>query len=148
MDINSTMSADQAPTIHLLPAPIPTGGHALWSESGRTILSTLSPASNNIAAWVAPKADSTARAWVDENGIQREEVPLRVGKSYDQDKAIYMGSWGSADNSLHEVSPRNVDETTLTLPFLNSLDGRRSSTRTPLRSSPRLKQFIKFTLRL
>jgi len=102
------MSTDQAPIIHLLPAPIPTDGHALWSESGRTILSTLSPASNNIAAWVAPKADSTVKAWVDENGIPREEVPAHVGQSYDQDKAIYMGSWGSADASLHEVGHESI----------------------------------------
>jgi hypothetical protein len=119
MGIDSTMSADQASIIHLLPAPIPTGGHALWSESGRTILSTLSPASNNIAAWVAPKADSTAKAWVDENGIPREEVPARVGRAYDQDKAIYMGSWGSADASLHEVSHESIAWSSELLPYLH-----------------------------
>jgi hypothetical protein len=95
---------EDAPVIHLLPSPIPPGGHDKWSASGRTLLATLSPSSNSFTAWVAPKVDVTARAWKDENGIVREEPVTRVTNVYEPDKAIYMGVWGSAEESLHAVS--------------------------------------------
>jgi hypothetical protein len=46
---------DDAPTLHLDPAPIPAGGIAKWSESGRTLQSRVSPVGGTVAAWVAKK---------------------------------------------------------------------------------------------
>ena len=104
LDITSDLLQDNIPVIRLLPAPIPPGGQATWSSSGRTLLAALSPSSNSFAAWVAPKVDVTAKAWEDENGNLQEEPVTRITDVYEPDKAIYMGAWGSADESLHAVS--------------------------------------------
>lgn len=104
LDITSDLLQDNIPVIRLLPAPIPPEGQAKWSSSGRTFLAALSPSSNSFAAWVAPKVDVTAKAWEDENGILQEEPVTRITDVYEPDKAIYMGAWGSADESLHAVS--------------------------------------------
>ena len=104
LDITSDRLQDNIPVIRLLPAPIPPRGQAKWSSSGRTLLAALSPSSNSFAAWVAPKVDVTAKAWEDENGNLQEEPVTRITDVYEPDKAIYMGAWGSADESLHAVS--------------------------------------------
>lgn len=101
---DSAPASGDLPVIHLFPSPIPPGGQATWSSSGRTLLAALSPSSNSFTAWVAPKADTTARAWEDENGIVREEPVTRVKDTFEPDKAIYMGAWGSTEESLHAVS--------------------------------------------
>lgn len=143
---NKSDGPENVPVVHLLPSPIPPGGCATWYASGRTLLAALSPSSNSFTAWVAPKADSTARAWEDDNGIVREDPVARVKETYEPDKAIYMGAWASTEDSLHAVGvSRNRDQWSISLPTLG-LVLIISFTRTRLPSSTQLKLFIRFTL--
>jgi hypothetical protein len=98
------MTSRQPPVLHLQPAPIPPNGLPLWSSSNRTILSALSPSSNSLTVWVAPKSYTTGRAWEDENGVLREAETKGVEGVYTPDKAVYMGEWGQAEPGLYGVS--------------------------------------------
>lgn len=94
----------QPPVIHLLPAPIPPNGLDPWSASGRTLLSSLSPTTSGLSAWVAPKEITTSAACYDGNGVLVEPPYQGVKGVYEPDKAVYMGSWNGLDRSLHKVS--------------------------------------------